>query len=92
MRKLLTILAVLSLTAATCNTSYSADPEAARQRFNSILTNLDAGGDLLLVLNLEGCVKTLVNNVSQFVAALPQDDNDTATVTAQVAAPKRAAT
>ncbi len=80
MRKLLPILAVLSLTLATCNTSYSADPAATRLRFNSILTNLDAGGDLLLVLNLEGCVQTLVNHASQFVAALPQDDNDTAMI------------
>lgn len=76
MRKLLAIMSVLSVSVVICNTSYAAGSPSSKQRFDSIVTNLDTGGDILVVANIEGCVQSLANNISKFVAALPMTDQN----------------
>ena len=80
MHGLSAILSVLLTIVVACNTAFSADPAASKQRYDSIVANLDTGGDILVVANLEGCMQGLVSNISQFVAALPQTDQDSAAI------------
>ena len=63
---------VLSLAAVTCAMANAAEPALSKQRFESIVANLDTGGDLLVVANLEGYVQGLVSNITKFAMALPQ--------------------
>lgn len=76
MRKLLAILSVPLMTAIASTVSYSAEPASSKQRFDSVVTNLDMGGDILVVANLEGTVQSLVSNISCFVSAMPQMGQD----------------
>jgi hypothetical protein len=67
LRVLCTTLGVAFLSAAFCQ----ADPMASRQRYESIVTNLDSGGDLLVVANVEGYLQDLVSNLVSIAQAVP---------------------
>jgi len=46
------------------------DPALSKQRYDMIMSQLDAGGDLLVVANLEGLVKGAVDGVTKPIMAL----------------------
>ena len=80
---------VLVLTVAACAACYSAepaqDPARSQQRFTSIVTNLDTGGDLLVVANLEGYVQGLVDGITPLLLTAADSAGDPATAKATIA-------
>jgi hypothetical protein len=76
MRRLLAILSVPSMIAIMCAVSHSSEPASSKQRFDSVVTNLDIGGDILVVANLEGTVQGLVSNITQIVTAFAPSGQD----------------
>jgi len=56
--------AVVGLCGWTWLSAAPADtPAASKARYDQVVAQLDPGGDLLVVANLEGCVQSLVSNV-----------------------------
>ncbi|OGV68663.1 MAG: hypothetical protein A2283_20670 [Lentisphaerae bacterium RIFOXYA12_FULL_48_11] len=85
MSKRFLVSCVVCLLACLTSTSYSADtvtaqtvknPAASKERYNQIVANLDIGGDLLIVANMEGFVQEQVNNLVQIMGIVPDTNKD----------------
>lgn len=65
----------LPVVSASAVTKISA-PAFSKQRYDLIMGQLDAGGDLLVVANLEGLVKEAVNGVTKPIIAMGKNSPD----------------
>jgi hypothetical protein len=52
-------------------------PPLSKQRYDTIVSHLDTGGDLLLVANLDGYLKRLVDDLLPVITALAEDSAQT---------------
>lgn len=52
------------------------DPAFSRQRYEMIMSQLDAGGDLLVVANLEGMIKETVESITKPILAMGKTSPD----------------
>jgi len=59
-------------------------PAAVKDTFQTIMSELDQGGDALVVLNVDGTVQKLMDYVTKIVSAAPSDDEDAAVAKATV--------
>jgi len=80
-------VAVLARIAAAvvCALAITAQAATSKERFDAIMTNLDTGGDVLFVANLEGVVQGVVSNLSQLLTAIPAPGADGARLRATIA-------
>ena len=77
------ILSVLFLGIAgvvNVRSAQPSNPEASRQRYDSIVTNLDTGGDIMVVVNMDGLVQELVNTITGFIQFVPESEPSRSTL------------
>lgn len=61
------------------------DPLAAKAIFQTVMTELDQGGDVLVVMNVEGAFQEMMDLIAKIVSAAPSDDPETAQIKVTIA-------
>lgn len=54
------------------------DPLAVKNTFQTVMTELDQGGDLLVVMNVDGAVQELMEFVTKIVSTIPMEAKEAA--------------
>jgi len=69
------MLSFFVLAVAVCPAAQPAgSPQLSKERFSNIATNLETGGDLLIVANVEGYLEGLVRDITQLILSTPDKD------------------
>jgi Tfp pilus assembly protein PilE len=78
---LVLIFVVMMVTVSRGYTDQPArDPVLVKERYNTIVSNLDTGGDLLVVVNIEGLIEETIKDMIKIISVLPVDDSGVKTI------------
>ncbi|MEI6809540.1 MAG: hypothetical protein WCN95_12540, partial [bacterium] len=66
------------LLAGIANAQILKSPLAVKTTFQTVMSELDQGGDVLVVMNIEGAFQEMMDLVTKIMSAIPSDDPDAA--------------
>lgn len=76
MKKNLCVL--VSLTLLFCATAGARDPAAVKQQYDAIKANLNEGGDMMVICNVEGLLENGIQKIIEFAGLAAKDEPDAA--------------
>lgn len=83
--RLMVVSCAVLLFAGIADAQVSKSPLAVKNTFQAVMSELDQGGDVLVVMNVEGAFQELMDLVTKIMAAIPSEDPEAAQAKAIVA-------
>jgi hypothetical protein len=76
----LTLAGTLALTLQTFGAAPARTPELAQKQYNTVISQLDTGGDLLIFANVDGLLEETFTGITKMIDLVPAQDTESKSI------------